>query len=405
MKRAIILVLDSLGVGASADAAAYGDTGADTFGHIVEACAAGKADDERRQGPLQIPNLARWGLVQAAEASRGASLPIAKADEIIGAHGFAKELSAGKDTPSGHWEMCGLPVSFEWGMFPPQPNCFPQDLIDKLCAAAGIEGILGNCHASGTEIIKQLGEEHIRTGMPICYTSADSVFQIAAHEESFGLQRLYELCAIAKPLVDELNIARVIARPFVGDSAANFTRTANRRDLTTPPMQDTLLDVLQAHGKEVVSIGKIGDIFAHRGVDRVVKGKDNMALMDALLAEMQSQKEGLLFVNLVDFDSLYGHRRDVAGYAMALEQLDQRLPELEAALGADDLVMVSADHGCDPTMPGSDHTREHVPVVFVGEGVTPVNLGARESFADMGQTLAQYFGLPALGVGEPCKLI
>lgn len=404
MKRAIILVLDSLGVGASADAAAYGDVGADTFGHIVEACAAGKADDERRQGPLQIPNLTRWGLVAAAEASRGASLPLAKPNQVIGAHGFAKELSAGKDTPSGHWEMCGLPVPFEWGMFPQQPNCFPQDLLDKLCAAAGIDGILGNCHASGTEIIQQLGEEHMRTGMPICYTSADSVFQIAAHEESFGLQRLYELCEIAKPLVDELNIARVIARPFVGDSTANFTRTANRRDLTTPPMQDTLLDVLRAHGKEVVSIGKIGDIFAHRGVDRVVKGKDNMALMDALLGEMQCQKEGLLFVNLVDFDSLYGHRRDVAGYAMALEQLDQRLPELEAALGADDLVLVSADHGCDPTMPGSDHTREHVPVVFVGEGVKPVNLGARESFADMGQTLAQYFDLPALGAGEPCKL-
>ena len=404
MKRAIILVLDSLGVGASADAAAYGDVGADTFGHIVEACDAGKADDEHRQGPLQIPNLTRWGLVEAAEASRGASLPLAKPNQVIGAHGFAKELSAGKDTPSGHWEMCGLPVPFEWGMFPQQPNCFPQDLIDKLCAAAGIDGILGNCHASGTEIIKQLGEEHMRTGMPICYTSADSVFQIAAHEENFGLQRLYDLCEIAKPLVDELNIARVIARPFVGDSATNFTRTANRRDLTTPPMQDTLLDVLQANGKEVVSIGKIGDIFAHRGVDRVVKGKDNMALMDALLGEMQRQKEGLLFVNLGDFDSLYGHRRDVAGYAMALEQLDQRLPELEAALGADDLVMVSADHGCDPTMPGSDHTREHVPVVFVGAGVKPVNLGARGSFADMGQTLAQYFGLPALGAGEACKL-
>jgi phosphopentomutase len=404
MKRAIILVLDSLGVGASADAAAYGDVGADTFGHIVEACAAGKADDERRQGPLQIPNLTRWGLVKAAELSRGAGLPITESSSVIGAYGYAKELSAGKDTPSGHWEMCGLPVPFEWGMFPQQPNCFPQDLIAKLCAEAGLNGILGNCHASGTEIIKQLGEEHIRTGMPICYTSADSVFQIAAHEESFGLQRLYDLCEIAKPLVDELNIARVIARPFVGDSAANFTRTANRRDLTTPPMQDTLLDVLQANGKEVVSIGKIGDIFAHRGVDRVVKGRDNMALMDALLTEMQSQKEGLLFVNLVDFDSLYGHRRDVAGYAMALEQLDRRLPELEAALGADDLVMVSADHGCDPTMPGSDHTREHVPVVFVGEGVKAVDLGARESFADMGQTLAQYFGLPPLSVGEPCKL-
>ncbi len=404
MKRAIILVLDSLGIGASADADKYGDAGSDTLGHIIEACAQGAADNELRQGPLQIPNLSRWGLVKAAEASRGASLPIARAERIVGAFGYAKELSAGKDTPSGHWEMCGLPVPFEWGMFPHQANCFPQTLLTKLCAQAGITGTLGNCHASGTEIIKQFGEQHMASGMPICYTSADSVFQIAAHEQTFGLQRLYDVCELAKPLVDELNIARVIARPFVGDCAANFTRTANRRDLTTPPMQDTLLDVLQAHGHRVTSVGKIGDIFAHRGVDRVIKGKDNMALMDALLQAMQSQKQGLLFVNLVDFDSLYGHRRDVTGYALALEQLDRRLPELEAVLAADDVVLVTADHGCDPTMPGSDHTREHVPVVFVGQGVRANDLGARKTFADMGQTLAEYFALPPLSVGEACKI-
>ncbi len=405
MSRAIILVLDSLGIGASADAAAYGDLGADTFGHIVEQCAAGKADSEYRSGPLQIPNLTRWGLVAAAEGSRGQSLPSAPTERIEGAYGYAKELSSGKDTPSGHWEICGLPVPFEWGMFPQRPNCFPEQLLQDLCQQAGIDGTLANCHASGTEIIKQFGEEHMRTGMPICYTSADSVFQIAAHEESFGLQRLYELCEIAKPLVDELNITRVIARPFTGTSPDDFKRSANRRDLTTPPMADTLLDHIQAANMPVISIGKIGDIFAHKGVDRVVKGQNNMALMDALLNEMPQVKDGLLFVNLVDFDSLYGHRRDVPGYAMALEQLDQRLPEFEQLLAPDDLVLVTADHGCDPTMPGSDHTREHVPVVFVGEQVRAQNLGLRDTFADMGQTLAQHLNVAPLQAGLVCKLV
>jgi phosphopentomutase len=404
MSRAIILVLDSLGIGASADAEAYGDLGADTFGHIVEQCAAGKADSKHRSGPLQIPNLTRWGLVAAAEGSRGQSLPCAPTERIEGAYGHAKELSSGKDTPSGHWEICGLPVPFEWGMFPEQANCFPEQLLQDLCQQAGIDGTLANCHASGTEIIQQFGEEHMRTGMPICYTSADSVFQIAAHEESFGLQRLYDLCEIAKPLVDELNITRVIARPFTGTSADNFKRSANRRDLTTPPMADTLLDHIQAANMPVVSIGKIGDIFAHKGVDRVVKGENNMALMDALLNEMPQVKDGLLFLNLVDFDSLYGHRRDVPGYALALEQLDQRLPEFEQLLMPDDLVLVTADHGCDPTMPGSDHTREHVPVVFVGEQVIAQNLGLRDTFADMGQTLAQHLNVAPLQAGVACKL-
>ena len=404
MKRAIILVLDSLGVGASADAVNYGDAGADTFGHIVEACAAGKADSNQRQGPLKIPNLTRWGLVAAAEASRQQALPIAKGQQLDGAYGFAKSLSVGKDTPSGHWEICGLPVPFAWGVFPSGPDCFPQSLLDKLCQEAGLAGTLGNCHASGTEIIKQYGEEHMRTGLPICYTSADSVFQIAAHEESFGLERLYKLCEQARVLVDELNVTRVIARPFTGSSAEDFKRTANRRDLTTPPMDDTLLDVMQAANLPVISIGKIGDIFAHKGIDQVVKGVDNMALMDALLAQMEITKAGLLFVNLVDFDSVYGHRRDVPGYAYALEQLDQRIPELEKLMGADDLVLVTADHGCDPTMPGSDHTREHVPAVFVGAHVKPQSLGLRDTFADMGQTLADYFDLPPLKNGSVCKL-
>ncbi|MDP6165792.1 MAG: phosphopentomutase [Gammaproteobacteria bacterium] len=405
MSRSIILVLDSLGIGASADAEKYGDAGADTFGHIVEACAAGEADSDQRQGPLCIPNLSRWGLVAAAEGSRGKSLPIASAAAIIGAYGHAKELSYGKDTPSGHWEICGLPVPFAWGVFPQKQDSFPAELMQKLCVQAGLLGTLGNCHASGTEVIKEFGEQHILTGMPICYTSADSVFQIAAHEQSFGLQRLYDLCEIAKPLMDELNVTRVIARPFTGTTPADFKRTANRRDLTTPPIEETLLDYIQAAQMPVVSIGKIGDIFAHQGVDRVVKGHNNMALMDALLEEMKTFYKGLLFVNLVDFDSLYGHRRDVAGYAWALEELDKRLPEFEQMLVPGDLVLATADHGCDPTMPGSDHTREHVPVVFIGPDVKTTNLGQRETFADMGQTIAAHLGLSPLKVGVACQTI
>jgi phosphopentomutase len=244
----------------------------------------------------------------------------------------------------------------------------------------------------------------MNTGFPICYTSADSVFQIAAHEETFGLQRLYDLCEVAKRLVDPLNITRVIARPFIGDSWENFERTPNRRDLTTPPTGPTLLDHIQAAGAPVVSVGKIGDIFSHQGVSYTVKAKDNMGLVDELLKQMDKVKEGLLFVNLVDFDTKYGHRRDVSGYALALEEFDKRLPEIENQLNSNDLVLITADHGCDPTWPGSDHTREHVPVVFYGESVNNQNLGERASFADMGQTIAQHLNLAPLAHGEACNL-
>ncbi len=413
MTRAIILVLDSLGVGASADAHAYGDSEADTLGHIIQACAAGNANNTRRQGPLDIPHLTRWGLTAAAIDSQTYSkqqpvvLPLAANNSAIapqGAYGFAQELSVGKDTPSGHWEICGVPVTQAWGMFANTDHCFPQHLLDDLCQQGNVAGTLGNCHASGTDIIKQYGEQHMRTGWPICYTSADSVFQIAAHEDTFGLQRLYDLCELAKSLVDKLNVARVIARPFVGSHADNFTRTANRKDLTTPPSQPTLLDQLQAQRIPVTSIGKIADIFAQQGIDCCIKGHNNMDLMDKLFQQMDRQKDGLLFVNLVDFDSLYGHRRDVAGYAEALEALDQRLPELEQRLQADDVVLLTADHGCDPTMPGSDHTREYVPVVFFGQQVKSQALGKRDTFADMGQTLAAYFGIAPLAVGKDCGI-
>ena len=404
MKRAIILVLDSLGLGSSADAHRYGDNGADTLGHIAEACADGNADNSQRQGPLNIPNLLRWGLGAAANASRGKPLPVASVVPQ-GAYGYAREVSAGKDTPSGHWEICGLPVPFEWGTFPSQENCFPSSLLQNLITQGQIGGTLANKHASGTEVIKEFGEEHLETGFPICYTSADSVFQIAAHEQSFGLGRLYELCKVAKRLVDPLDITRVIARPFIGTSSDDFERTANRRDLTTPPNGLTLLDFIQSAGGQVVSVGKIADIFSNQGVSYTVKGSDNMALIDQLLSQMKLAKEGLIFVNLVDFDTKFGHRRDVAGYALALEQLDKRIIEIESLLSNDDLVLITADHGCDPTWPGSDHTREHVPVVFYGNHVKNNNLGERSSFADMGQTIANHLEIGPLPYGKSCQLI
>jgi len=273
-------------------------------------------------------------------------------------------------------------------------------LAEALIKRARLPGILGNCHASGTEIIRRLGAEHIQSGRPICYTSADSVFQIAAHETHFGLDRLLEVSHLAKELVDEWNITRVIARPFIGEDPDTFQRTANRKDLTTPPIAPTLLDHLKAAGGTVVSVGKIADIFAGRGITEQIKAKDNMALFDAMLNRFaNAQDNTLLFVNFVDFDSHYGHRRDVMGYAKALEEFDRRLPELEAIMQTGDVALITADHGCDPTFPGSDHTREHVPVLFFGPDIHGPNIGPRKTFADMGQTLAKHFHLPGLPHG------
>ena len=403
MKRAIILVLDSLGLGSSDDAYLYGDQGSDTLGHIIEQCDSGNADSAERNGPLHIPNLIRWGLGEAAIESRGAALPIDRV-KPEGAFGYAKEVSAGKDTPSGHWEICGLPVPFEWGTFPQTENCFPESLIDELLKEGNILGTLANKHASGTQVIEEFGDEHIKSGFPICYTSADSVFQIAAHEEHFGLERLYDLCLIAKRLVDPLNITRVIARPFVGNSKDGFKRTSNRKDLTTPPSDLTLLDNIQEANGQVISVGKIGDIFSNQGVSYTVKAPNNMGLVDQLMSEMNRVNSGLIFVNLVDFDTNFGHRRDVPGYALALEEFDRRIPEIESKLQHDDLVLITADHGCDPTWPGSDHTREHVPVVFYGKSIKANKLGKRDTFADMGQTIANHLQIKPLANGKACGL-
>lgn len=394
MSRGFLVILDSVGIGGAPDADRFGDSGADTLGHIAEACAAGLGDGHGRSGRLAVPTLLSLGLGAAHRASAGTEPPGLEADAAAGgAWGHAVESSPGKDTPSGHWELTGVPVPFEWTCYPDTVPTFPREFTAALVREAGLPGVLGDCHASGTEIIARLGEEHVRTGKPIVYTSADSVVQIAAHEQAFGLERLYEVCRIARRLVPG-TVGRVIARPFVGASAADFTRTGNRRDLAVPPPAPTLLQRHAEAGGTVVSIGKIGDIFAHQGTGEEVKADGNDAMFDALLNVTGRAPDGsLVVVNFVDFDSLWGHRRDVAGYAAALEAFDRRLPSFLERLGAGDLAVLTADHGNDPTWRGTDHTREQVPVLLAGPAAPTGDLG-QLAFADVGATLAGHLGLP-----------
>ncbi|WFS62678.1 phosphopentomutase [Pseudodesulfovibrio thermohalotolerans] len=405
MPRAFILVLDSLGIGAAPDADRYGDAGADTLGHIAEACARGDADRQGvRRGPLSLPCMTSLGLGLAAELVTGKVPPGLNPTVLRGRFAAAREVSLGKDTPSGHWELAGAPVTFEWGVFPPEYPSFPKELTDSIIQRGGLPGILGNCAASGTEILAKLGGEHMESGKPICYTSADSVFQIAAHEETFGLDRLLELCELVRALLDGYNIGRVIARPFVG-VPGRFTRTANRRDYSLEPPGETLLDRLKDAGREVVSVGKIADIFAHRGITRAVKGPDSGALFDLVEAEAAHAPDGsLTFANFVEFDSEWGHRRDTAGYAAALERIDARLAGFLPRLRAGDLAVVTADHGCDPTWKGTDHTRECVPALLFGPAVLPGSAGLRTSFADVGQTVARHLGIAPLDAGQAMEL-
>ena len=407
MSRAIVLVLDSFGIGAAPDAATFGDEGSDTLGHIAAACARGEADNANRSGPLKLPNMAKLGLFHAhrdatGSVAEGVTLP----ENLEGAYAHAKEISSGKDTPSGHWEIAGVPVRFEWGYFLDKTDSFPLELLDAIVQEADLTGVIGNCHASGTEIIARLGEEHIATGKPIVYTSADSVFQIAAHEEHFGLERLYKLCETVRELLEPYNIGRVIARPFIGEDSNTFARTGNRRDYSVEPPSPTVLQKLDDAGGEVVSIGKIADIYAHCGITHKVKASGHDALMDATLKEIErtnQRDEGeraMIMTNFVDFDSVYGHRRDVPGYAAALEDFDAKLPKLLAALSEDDLLILTADHGCDPSWHGTEHTREYIPILVHGPGFTPGPLGERGTFADIGQTLADFFLLPAMADGK-----
>jgi phosphopentomutase len=395
MSRAFLVVMDSVGIGNAPDAAAFGDAGADTLGHIVAACAAGQAE-EGRSGPLRTPTLDAIGLRHAMALAQGRLPDLPRAAGLWGA---AREISPGKDTPSGHWELAGLPVPWEWHYFPDTVPCFPEDLVAQVCRIAGTDGILGNRHASGTVVLQEEGEAHLRSGWPICYTSADSVFQIAAHEESFGLERLLALCETLAPTLHAMRVGRVIARPFVGSPEQGFTRTGNRRDYAMTPPAPTLLDWAQQAGRVTHAIGKIADIFAHRGVASVAKGPDT-TLMEHLAAAIADQPDGsLIFANFVEFDSLYGHRRDVSGYARALEWFDAALAPVLATLRPGDLLVVTADHGNDPTWRGTDHTRERVPVLITGPGLHPRSLG-HMGFVDVAASIAAHLDIPAFGPGR-----
>jgi phosphopentomutase len=395
MGRCIILMFDSFGIGGAADAGRFGDQGADTLGHIAE-----WFEVERKKGtllePFALPYLARLGLSKAHEMSIGHPFTpsIGDGEPLKGAYTYAAEKSTGKDTLSGHWELAGYPVMFNWGYFPDVPHCFPQELISGLIEKGNLPGVLGEKHASGTVIIQELGDEHIRSGKPIVYTSADSVLQIAAHEKYFGLERLYKLCEIAFELVKPYKIARVIARPFVGEKSGEYTRTGNRHDYAVAAPEKTLLDRVTENGGEVHAVGKIADIFAHRGITKAYHATGLSALFDATLEAMQNAPDGsLVFTNFVDFDSSYGHRRDVKGYGEGLMLLDRRLPELEKIRKPGDLFLITADHGCDPTWKGTDHTREHVPMLFFGDGVRPGPLVPMKTYGDAGQIIAQHLGI------------
>ncbi len=395
MSRAVILVVDGFGIGHAPDAEKFGDIGANTFAHIANTW------QQQKGQPLSLPNLGSLGLAAATRQASTLAFELAEDVPISGAYGAASEISSGKDTPSGHWEMTGVPVTFDWGYYPVEPDCFPAEFLNTLIARTGVPGVLGCCHASGTDIIRDLGEAHRQSGKPICYTSADSVFQVAAHEESFGLDRLYAFCEAARELLYEDNIGRVIARPFIGEYANTFSRTGNRRDYSVEPPADTLLDALTKQGKTVNGVGKISDIFAHRGISRSTKATGLAALIDTTLAELADADDGtLIFTNLVNFDQDYGHRRNPIGYAEALIYFDQRLDEIKAALADDDLLLITSDHGCDPTWEGSDHTREFVPVLAYRPGMGPVDLGLRDTFADLGQTVADHFEIPPLATGR-----
>ena len=380
LNRILLIVLDGAGIGEMPDAAEWGDAGSDTFGHILES----------RQ--LHLPNLQRYGLGNVRPLK---GLP--PLDQPEGSYGRCALRSNGKDTTTGHWEMAGIILE---RAFPTYPDGFPQHVIDRFVKATDVPGILGNIPASGTEIIKVLGEEHVKTRKPIVYTSADSVFQIAAHEEVIPLERLYEICETARQILDgEHKVGRVIARPFLGEPGG-FYRTENRHDYAVPPPRENLLPALADEDLDVICIGKIASIYDSLGVTTDLTAKNNEQSIDQTIAALGGASRGLIFSNLVDFDMLYGHRRDTEGYAKALEHFDSRLPEIEKAMRDDDLMMITADHGNDPTFPGSDHTREYAPLLVYGKTARQgVNLGTRKSLADIGQTIAENFGVK-LNAGE-----
>ena len=394
MAKVILMVIDGFGVGHAPDAKDFGDIGANSFANLAE-----KFEQEKGR-ELNLPNLASMGLIKLGAEASDKAVNHAKVDEYHGAYGYAAEISTGKDTPSGHWEMAGVPVLFDWCYFTDRENSFSQELQDQINQATGFSGMLGNCHASGTTIIAELGEEHIKSGLPICYTSADSVFQVAAHEEHFGLDNLYEYCQIVQKIVEPMNIGRVIARPFVGTNADDFERTGNRRDYSILPPAPTVLDKISQAGHDVISVGKIADIYAHQGITVKTKATGIDALTDATIDHINNAKDNsLIFTNLVNFDQDYGHRRNPVGYGEALEGFDNRLNDIKAAMSEGDILFLTSDHGCDPTWPGNDHTREYVPVLAYHSTIGSINLGERKTFADLGQTIADIYNVEKLTYG------
>lgn len=393
MARAFLVVIDSVGIGGAPDAdqffnGALPDTGANTFGHIAQAQAAAGT-------PLKIDALNQMGIGAALTLASGIVLP----DPVTptGAWGAATEKSIGKDTPSGHWELAGVPVPWDWHIFPNTDPAFPPEITQAICDAAGTDGILANRYASGTEVIDDEGPEHMKTGWPICYTSVDSVLQIAAHEETFGREKLLKLCEDIAPMLHKMKLGRVIARPFVGDPETGFERTEYRRDFAIAPPSDTICDMAHAAGVHVQAIGKIGDIFSMRGIDAASKGRDDSLMVDLHAAVADAADNTFVFANFVEFDSLYGHRRDVAGYARHLEWFSAELSQLLAQLRDDDLLIVTADHGNDPTWSGTDHTRERVPVLAHGIGTRALG---HLAFGDVGATIADHLQFEFTGEGR-----
>lgn len=384
INRVVLIVLDSVGVGELPDADKFGDKGSNTLGHIAQAV-----------GGLSLPNLGWLGIGNIIEI-RG----VPPVDKPWGAYGKMGELNQEKATTSGHWEIAGLILRKR---FPTYPKGFPEEVIKSFSKEIG-RGVLGNKKASGTVIIEEYASEHIETGKPIIYTSADSVFQIAAHEEVIPIEKLYGMCRIAqKMLVGKYSVERVIARPFIGEPG-HLVRTDRRKDFSVPPPEDTLLDRFKEKGYQVIGIGKIGDIFAGKGLTEEIHTTGNMDGVNKIILAMKEKNKGLIFINLVDFDSLYGHRNNPEGYAHALGAFDARLPQIVANLKEDDLLILTADHGCDPTFPGTDHTREYVPLLVYGQRTKGgINLGTRETFADIAQTIAELFGLEPFKIGKSFK--
>ncbi|GAA6193145.1 phosphopentomutase [Phaeobacter sp. NW0010-22] len=400
MTRAFLVVMDSVGIGGASDAHAFfngktPDTGANTMAHIAQACANGLAE-EGRTGPLNVPHLDALGLGAAVGlASRDATPGLGV--EPTGLWGCAQEHSLGKDTPSGHWELAGVPVPWEWHYFPDTTPAFPSELTQAVISHAGVPGVLGDCHASGTAIITQFGAEHMQSGKPICYTSADSVFQIAAHEETFGLTRLLDLCKALAPRLHAMKVGRVIARPFVGTPEEGFTRTINRKDFAIAPPAPILTNWAQDAGRKVYGVGKIGDIFTMQGIDDLRKGSD-ATLMQHLQDLVHDAEDGsLTFANFVEFDSLFGHRRDISGYARALEWFDTAIGGVLKNLKPEDMLVLTADHGNDPSWVGSDHTREQVPVLIAGRGTGSIG---KVNFVDIAASVAHHLNIPAQGPGR-----